>query len=495
MWKAKAVVGLTTALKRAANAAASENCPPDRAIAGADVWLTGQRAANSPPHARNCRFCRIWCRARIDKYNPIFDWSNTTRKYTTAKQCVATICTEGFPSIGCDRTRPVSLLKTPAPAVVVEDKTAKNAGCTNNSYDQTEEIRNIVWRKNRTEQRPTRLVESESIHYYPRSGGRMQKSMPCSFLKARKKIPWTCSPSPAKRFPLGSRKEINCRFPLVHIDTGHNHPEVIAPPRRAQAAKLNARLIVGRVEDSIAKGTVVLRKETDSRRNAAQAVTLLKPSRQNGYDALMDGARRDGERKKTPPKNGFSRSATSSDNGILKAQRPELWSPYNNSAAQRRKHARLPDFQLDGTRHPRQYIARENLWAAADLALQPQARSGQTQGAAGPSQRRSPRKCRPKTSEILLMSAFRTVGDTSAAPHLPVESAHRVHMQSEIIRETAVADISELQRDRGWTIRQAEDVQWKTQKGSAISHQNPLSRYEEENMTAQHQALLRFITA
>ncbi|PKT90491.1 sulfate adenylyltransferase small subunit, partial [Neisseria meningitidis] len=64
-----------------------------------------------------------------------------------------------------------------------------------------------------------------------------------------------------------------------------------------QAAKLNARLIVGRVEDSIAKGTVVLRKETDSR-NAAQAVTLLENIEAKGLAALMGGARRDEE--KTP---------------------------------------------------------------------------------------------------------------------------------------------------------------------------------------------------
>lgn len=120
-----------------------------------------------------------------------------------------------------------------------------------------------------------------------------------------------------KAFRLGSRP-VKLPFPLVHIDTGHNYPEVIAF-RDAQAAKLNARLIVGRVEDSIAKGTVVLRKETDSR-NAAQAVTLLETIEANGFDALMGGARRDEE--KPAPKNGFSRSATSSDNGIRRRNAP-----------------------------------------------------------------------------------------------------------------------------------------------------------------------------
>src|SRR5512139_2446469 len=62
-------------------------------------------------------------------------------------------------------------------------------------------------------------------------------------------------------------------FPLLHIDTGHNFPEVIAF-RDARAAELGERLVVRSVEDSIARGSVRLRSPTDSR-NAAQSVTLL----------------------------------------------------------------------------------------------------------------------------------------------------------------------------------------------------------------------------
>ena len=60
-----------------------------------------------------------------------------------------------------------------------------------------------------------------------------------------------------KAFQLQGRK-VELPFPLVHIDTGHNYPEVIKF-RDQQVAKLNARLIIGHVEDSIKKGTVVLR--------------------------------------------------------------------------------------------------------------------------------------------------------------------------------------------------------------------------------------------
>ncbi|MGQ0655229.1 MAG: phosphoadenosine phosphosulfate reductase domain-containing protein, partial [Betaproteobacteria bacterium] len=60
-------------------------------------------------------------------------------------------------------------------------------------------------------------------------------------------------------------------FPLLHIDTGHNYPEVIAL-RDQRAAELGERLIVRSVEDSIRRGTVRLRAPDESR-NAAQSVT------------------------------------------------------------------------------------------------------------------------------------------------------------------------------------------------------------------------------
>ena len=90
-----------------------------------------------------------------------------------------------------------------------------------------------------------------------------------------------------KAFHVAGRN-IPLPFPLLHIDTGHNYPEVIAF-RDETAARYQARLIVGSVEDSIARGTVVLRRESDSR-NAAQAVTLLEAIEENGFDALLGGS-------------------------------------------------------------------------------------------------------------------------------------------------------------------------------------------------------------
>ncbi|WP_154585140.1 phosphoadenosine phosphosulfate reductase domain-containing protein, partial [Burkholderia pseudomallei] len=96
-----------------------------------------------------------------------------------------------------------------------------------------------------------------------------------------------------KAFGLGANRRTTLPFPLVHIDTGHNYDEVI-DFRDRRAKQIGAELVVGHVEDSIARGTVVLRRETDSR-NAAQAVTLLETIERHGYTAMIGGARRDEE--------------------------------------------------------------------------------------------------------------------------------------------------------------------------------------------------------
>ena len=77
-------------------------------------------------------------------------------------------------------------------------------------------------------------------------------------------------------------------FPLLHIDTGHNFPEVIAF-RDHRAAQLGERLIVRSVEDSIASGRVELRHPAESR-NRHQSVTLLDAIAEFGFDAIHNFA-------------------------------------------------------------------------------------------------------------------------------------------------------------------------------------------------------------
>ncbi|EJU70188.1 TPA: sulfate adenylyltransferase subunit CysD [Neisseria meningitidis] len=238
-----------------------------------------------------------------------------------------------------------------------------------------------------------------------------------------------------KAFQLGSRA-VKLPFPLVHIDTGHNYPEVIAF-RDAQAAKLNARLIVGRVEDSIAKGTVVLRKETDSR-NAAQAVTLLETIEANGFDALMGGARRDEEKARAKERIFSFRDEFGQWDP--KAQRPELWSLYNTRL---HKGENMRVFPISNWTELDiwQYIARENL-ELPPIYYSHRREVVRRRGLLVPVTPLTP-KMPSETSEILDVR-FRTVGDISCT--CPVEST--ASTPTEIIRETAVADISERSATR-----------------------------------------------
>jgi sulfate adenylyltransferase subunit 2 len=145
-------------------------------------------------------------------------------------------------------------------------------------------------------------------------------------------------------------------FPLLHIDTGHNFPEVIAY-RDASVLRTGARLIVAPVEASIAKGTVRL-KSASSSRNGAQAITLLEAIEDNGFDALFGGARRDEEKARAKERIVSMRDEFGQWNP--KAQRPELWHLYN---------ARLKDgeqcrvFPLSNwtERDIWRYIGRENI--------------------------------------------------------------------------------------------------------------------------------------
>ncbi|ANJ73317.1 sulfate adenylyltransferase subunit CysD [Ralstonia insidiosa] len=233
-----------------------------------------------------------------------------------------------------------------------------------------------------------------------------------------------------KAFRLGDRK-IDLPFPLVHIDTGHNYPEVIQF-RDEQVAKLGARLVVGHVEDSIKRGTVRLRKETDSR-NAAQAVTLLETIESHGFDALMGGARRDEEKARAKERIFSFRDEFGQWDP--KAQRPELWSLYNARMAQGEQMRVFPISnwtELDVW----QYIARENL-ALPPIYYAHQREVVRKNGLLVPVTPITP-KADGDESEVLSVR-FRTVGDISCT--CPVASTAAT--PAEIIAETAITEITE----------------------------------------------------
>ena len=115
-------------------------------------------------------------------------------------------------------------------------------------------------------------------------------------------------------------------FPLLHVDTGHNFPEVIEFRDRL-VAEIGLTLLVGSVQESIDKGRV--REETGPRasRNRLQTVTLLDAIAEHRLDACFGGARRDEERSRAKERVLSVRD----DFGQWdpRRQRPELWDLYN----------------------------------------------------------------------------------------------------------------------------------------------------------------------
>ena len=145
-------------------------------------------------------------------------------------------------------------------------------------------------------------------------------------------------------------------FPVLHIDTGHNFPEVLAY-RDAQVEAVGARLIVAKVQDSIDRGRVADPGPVASR-NRLQTTTLLDAIKEHGFDAAFGGARRDEDKARA--KERVLSFRDSFGQWDPKRQRPELWQLYQGSVRPG-EHLRafpLSDFtELDIW----QYIRRERI--------------------------------------------------------------------------------------------------------------------------------------
>ncbi len=115
-------------------------------------------------------------------------------------------------------------------------------------------------------------------------------------------------------------------FPVVHVDTGHNFPEVIAY-RDRRVAELGIRLIVGSVQDDIDAGRSVEETGPRASRNRLQTATLLRTIEEGRFDAVFGGGRRDEDKARAKERVFSFRD----DFGQWdpKNQRPELWSLYN----------------------------------------------------------------------------------------------------------------------------------------------------------------------
>ena len=115
-------------------------------------------------------------------------------------------------------------------------------------------------------------------------------------------------------------------FPIVHIDTGHNFPEAIEYRDRT-ASNLGIDLIVGSVPEAIESGRVTASAGPGGSRNRLQTPVLLETIRENKFDAVFGGARRDEERARAKERVYSFRDEFGQWDP--KNQRPELWNIYN----------------------------------------------------------------------------------------------------------------------------------------------------------------------
>ncbi len=220
-------------------------------------------------------------------------------------------------------------------------------------------------------------------------------------------------------------------FPLLHVDTGHNFPEVIEF-RDRRAAELGERLIVRTIDESIARGRIVLRSPDESR-NKHQSVTLLDAIAEFGFDACIGGARRDEEKARAKERVFSFRDGWGQWDP--KNQRPELWNLYNARVAAG-EHMRVFPISNWTETDVWEYIGRERL-EVPSLYFAHRRAIVRRNGALVPVTDLTPAREGESVEELSVR--FRTVGDISCT--CPVESVAADCTQ--IIRETAGATLTE----------------------------------------------------
>ena len=220
-------------------------------------------------------------------------------------------------------------------------------------------------------------------------------------------------------------------FPLVHVDTGHNFPEVIEF-RDARVAEMGERLVVGHLEDSIRKGTIRLAHPLESR-NGHQTVTLLETIEDNRFDCLIGGARRDEEKARA--KERIFSHRDSFGQWQPKEQRPELWTLFNN---RHRPGEHFRSFPISNWTELDVwlYIARENI-PLPGLYYSHQREVIRRKGLLVPLTDVTP----PEVGETVETATvrFRTVGDMTCT--CPVESDAQT--AADIVAETLTVTVSE----------------------------------------------------
>ncbi|HEX6513893.1 MAG TPA: sulfate adenylyltransferase subunit CysD [Chloroflexota bacterium] len=146
-------------------------------------------------------------------------------------------------------------------------------------------------------------------------------------------------------------------FPVMHVDTGHNFPEVLEF-RDRRMAELGEQLIVASVQHSIDRGRVAEETGPGASRNKLQTVTLLDAIEEHGFDAALGGARRDEEKARAKERIFSFRDEFGQWDP--KNQRPELWGLYNGRI-RKGEHVRVFPISNWTELDVWQYVARERL--------------------------------------------------------------------------------------------------------------------------------------
>ena len=220
-------------------------------------------------------------------------------------------------------------------------------------------------------------------------------------------------------------------FPLLHVDTGHNFPEVIAF-RDRRVAEMGERLVVGHLEDSIARGTVRLSHPLESR-NGHQTVALLEAIDEHRFDCLIGGARRDEEKARAKERifshrDGFGQWQP-------KEQRPELWTLFNT---RHRPGEHFRSFPISNWTELDVwlYLARENI-PLPELYYAHPRQVVRRRGLLVPVTAVTPLESGEQAETATVR--FRTVGDMTCT--CPVESS--AASAAEIVAETLTVTVSE----------------------------------------------------